>query len=137
MGLLSRLTSSFRSEGTVSSEGTLRLTCEVLAAGALRSVVGEAHYKPALDGTAAMAVPGGPPWPGGGWVAAPVAERERDLPRFQAVLVREPVNAYDSNAIAVYSPVGKIGYLSRDDAEDYQDVLIAVEDGGAQGGACS
>jgi hypothetical protein len=33
--------------------------------------------------------------------------------------------------------VGKIGHLSREDAEEYQDVLIAVEDDGAQAGACS
>ena len=131
MGLLSRLTSSFR------SEDTFTLTAEPLAAGALRSVVGESFYKPALELTAAMAVPGTPPLPVGGWVANDVAEREPNLPWFQAVLVREPQNAYDANAIAVYSPAGKIGHLSREDAEEYQHVLIAVERGGARGGACS
>jgi HIRAN domain len=53
------------------------------------------------------------------------------------VLVREPDNEYDSNAIAVYSPAGKIGHLSREDAERYQDVLIALEERGADAGACS
>jgi HIRAN domain len=131
MGFLSRLTSAFR------SEGAFTVRAETLAAGALLSVVGESHYKPALERTAAMAVPGTPPLPVGVWVANNVAKREPDLPWFQAVLVREPDNEYDSNAIAVYSPAGKIGYLSREDAEEYQDVLIAVEEGGAHGGACS
>jgi hypothetical protein len=108
-----------------------------LAAAALLSVVGESFYKPALERTAAMAVPGTPPLPVGRWVARDVAKREPYLPWFQAVLVREPDNEYDSNAIAVYSPAGKIGHLSRNDAEDYQDVLIAVEEDGAQGGVCS
>jgi HIRAN domain len=131
MGFLSRLTSAFR------SEGSFTVTAEPLAAGALCSVVGESFYKPALERTAAMAVPGAPPLRVGVWVADSVAEREPDLPWFQAVLMREPDNPYDSNAIAVYSPAGKIGHLSREDAEEYQDVLIAVEDAGADGGACS
>jgi HIRAN domain len=127
MGLFSRLTSAVR------SERSFNVIAEPLAAGALLAVVGESHYKPALERTAAMAVPGTPPLP----VAVSVAEDEPDLPWFQAVLVREPDNAYDTNAIAVYSPAGKIGHLSREDAERYQDVLIAVEDRGAHGGACS
>jgi HIRAN domain-containing protein len=131
VGFLSRLALAFR------SDGSFTVTAEPLAAGALRSVVGESFYGPALERTAEMAVQGAPPLPVGRWVAVPVANREPDLPWFQAVLVREPDNRYDSNAIAVYSPAGKIGYLSREDAEEYQDVLIAVEDGGADGGACS
>jgi hypothetical protein len=126
MGLLSRLTSAPR------GESSFTVTATPLASGALCSVVGESYYQPALERTAAMAVDGGPPLP----VTVSVKD-ERDLPWFQAVLVREPDNAYDSNAIAVYSPAGKIGHLSREDAEEYQDVLLAVEEGGAHGGACS
>jgi hypothetical protein len=131
MGFLSRLTPTFR------SEGAFTVTAAPLAAGALLSVVGESFYKPALERTAAIAVSGTPPLPVEVWVADNVAKREPDLPWFQAVLVREPDNSYDSNAIAVYSPAGKIGHLSREDGEEYQDVLIAVEQGGAYGGACS
>jgi hypothetical protein len=131
MGLFSRLTSAVR------SERSFNVIAEPLAAGALLAVVGESHYKPALERTAAMAVPGTPPLPVGVWVADDVAKREPDLPWFQAVLVREPDNEYDSNAIAVYSPAGKIGHLSREDAERYQDVLIALEERGADAGACS
>jgi hypothetical protein len=82
---------------------------------------------------AAIAVRGKPPLP----VHVSVADDEPDLLWFQAVLVREPNNPYDSNAIAVYSPAGKIGHLSREDAEEYQEVLIAVEEDGAHAGACS
>jgi hypothetical protein len=131
MGLLSRLTSAVR------NEGSFKVTATPLASGGLCSVVGESYYKPALERTAAMAVPGTPPLPVGGWVANDVAKREPDLPWFQALLVREPDNPYDSDAIAVWSPAGKIGHLSREDAEEYQDVLIAVADGGAHAGACS
>jgi hypothetical protein len=123
---MSRLTSAFR------DEGSFAFSVEPLPAGALRSVVRESFYKPALARTAAMAVRGAPPLP----VELSLTERDRDLPWFQAVLVRESDNTYDSNAIAVHSPAGKIGYLSREDAEEYQDVLIAVERGGADGGAC-
>jgi len=129
VGFLSRLTSAFR------SEGSFTVSAEPLAAGSLRSVVGESFYKPALERTAAMAV-NAPPLPVAASVAE-IAEREPDLPWFRAVLMREPDNPYDSNAIAVYSPAGKIGHLSRGDAERYQKVLIAVERGGAHGGTCS
>ena len=60
-----------------------------------------------------------------------------DLLWFQAVLVRGPNNQYDQNAIAVHGPSGKVGHLSRDDALDYQDVLLDIEARGSQAGACS
>jgi hypothetical protein len=127
MGFLRRFTSAFR------SEGSFTVSAEPLASGSLVPVVGESHYKPALERTAAMAVQGRPPLP----VTVSVAQDEPDLAWFQAVLMREPDNPFDSNAIAVHSPAGKIGYLSREHAEEYQDVLVAVERGGAHGGACS
>jgi hypothetical protein len=49
MGLLSRLTSAFRSEGSIN------VTATPLAAGALLSVVGESFYKPVLERTAEIA----------------------------------------------------------------------------------
>lgn len=64
-------------------------------------------------------------------------EKEPELLWFQAVLVREPDNEYDSNAIAVHSTQGKIGHLNRDDAELYQDVLLEIERQGSQAAACS
>lgn len=127
MGFLNRLASAVHRDESVT------VTAEPLAAGALLGIVGESHYQPALERTATIAVRGVPPLP----VATDVAASEPDLPWFQAVLVREPDNPYDSNAIAVYSPVGKIGYLSRDDAERYQEVIMTVERRGSHGGACS
>jgi hypothetical protein len=42
---------------------------------------------------------------------------------FTAALVPEPQNAYDPNAIAVYISGGtRVGYLSREDAEEYREV---------------
>lgn len=127
MGFLNRLASAVRRDESVT------VTAEPLAAGALLSIVGESHYQPALERTATIAVRGVPPLP----ITTDVAATEPDLPWFQAVLVREPDNPYDSNAIAIYSPVGKIGHLSRDDAERYQSVLTTVERRGWHGGACS
>jgi hypothetical protein len=43
------------------------------------------------------------------------------------VLFCEPNNEYDGNAIAVHADgVGHLGYLSRDDAIDYQPVFAAL-----------
>lgn len=52
------------------------------------------------------------------------------------MLVAEPRNQYDPNAIAIYSPAGHVGYLSRDDAGEYQEVLAEVLKRGYQAGAC-
>jgi plasmid stability protein len=45
-------------------------------------------------------------------------------PALTAALVPEPENPHDSNAIANYSPKGKIRHLSRDDALTYIGVLV-------------
>jgi len=68
--------------------------------------------------------------------AAEVAE-EDGLLWFTAVLVREPDNEYDANAIGVWSQRGKVGHLSREDAVSYGPVLLTVEGMGSQAGACS
>jgi hypothetical protein len=39
---------------------------------------------------------------------------------FTAVLIAEPANPYDANAIAIHSPAGKVGHLSREGAAAYQ-----------------
>lgn len=64
-----------------------------------------------------------------GW-ALKIAETEQHR-WFRAALVPEPDNEYDDNAIAVYADgVGRIGYLSRDDAFEYQPVFIALRSKG-------
>jgi hypothetical protein len=80
--------------------------------------VGESNFQDALAEVA------GPKPPGGVHV---------DI---QAVLVREPDNPYDRNAIAVYAAGGrKVAYLSRHDALAYSDLLETCAAGGSVG-AC-
>jgi HIRAN domain len=83
------------------------------------AVVGESHYQDALRRTASACTPG-----------------EEGRPSFQAVLVSEPNNPYDANAIAVLSTEGRLGYLSREDAIEYREVLAEVKRQGSDGGAC-
>lgn len=83
-----------------------------------RAVHGESHYQPALHETARLAT-------------------EQDGERvFQAILVAEPDNEYDSNAIAVYSEAGKLGYIPRDDAPDYRPVFEEIARQGCRAGVC-
>ena len=60
-------------------------------------VVGESYYQEALHATRGM------------------LRHDRELGRqvFDALLVPEPDNPYDSKAVAVYSPAGKIGHVPR------------------------
>ena len=84
-----------------------------------RAVHGESHYQPALHETAKHAT-------------------EEDGTRvFQAILVAEPDNEFDSNAIAVYSEAGKLGYIPRDDAPDYRPVFEEIARQGCQAGVCT
>ena len=84
------------------------------------AVVGESHYQDALRRTATICTPG-----------------EEGRPSFQAVLVAEPNNEYDPNAIAVYSTHGKLGYLSRDTAVEYREVFAEIKRMGSDGGGCT
>jgi hypothetical protein len=83
------------------------------------TVVGESHYQDALRLTSTICTPS-----------------EEGRPAFQAVLVPEPNNEYDGNAVAVYSTHGKLGYLSRENALEYREVFAEVRGRGADGGAC-
>lgn len=83
-------------------------------------VVGESHYQDALRRTATICTPG-----------------EEGRPSFQAILVAEPNNPYDPNAIAVYSTYGKLGYLSRHDADEYTEVFAEIARAGSDGGGCT
>ena len=57
-------------------------------------------------------------------------------PAFTAALVPEPDNPYNENAIAVWGPRGRVGYLSHDDALDYREVFEEIRRRGENGGAC-
>ncbi len=84
------------------------------------AVVGESHYQDALRRTATICTPG-----------------EEGRPSFQAILVAEPENPYDPNAIAVYSTYGKLGHLSRQDAAEYAEVFADIARAGSDGGGCT
>ncbi len=83
------------------------------------AVVGESHYQNALRATARSCK----------------GKFER-RPAFTAALVAEPNNPYDGNAVAVWSPQGKLGYLSRADARAYRRLFEELRRRGFDGGAC-
>ena len=65
------------------------------------------------------------------------AQSDTTLRWFRAALVRESENEYDENAIAVYADaVGRVGYLNRDDAMDYQPVFAELQRHGCSIGGC-
>lgn len=84
-----------------------------------QQVVGESFYQPALAETARICAPG-----------------EEDRRAFRAYLVAEPDNPYDADAVAVHSDRGKVGHLSREDAQDYKPVMDEVARLGFAGVTC-
>jgi hypothetical protein len=68
---------------------------------------------------------------------AKIARNEGGEKVFRAILVPEPGNQYDSNAIAVYSDVGQLGYLPRDVAREFGPVFEAIESQGCGAGVCT
>lgn len=83
------------------------------------AVVGESYYQNALRATRATCKRG----PEGRLT-------------FTAILVAEPDNPYDRNAIAVHSSRGKLGHLSRENARAYRPVMEEVKRLGFDGAAC-
>jgi len=71
-------------------------------------VVGEASYQPALDQCFRRFKSG---------------YKIADL---HVLMVPEPGNAYDANAVAVVSPFGTVGYLSRENAAAWQTQIIGA-----------
>src|SRR4051794_18049501 len=92
-----------------------------LAGGAHVSVVGESHYQEAIVKTISLS-------------ALDLLEPDQRV--FQAVLVREPGNKYDPNAIGVYSSVGQVGHLSREAALEYGCIFEEIARQGASAGVC-
>jgi hypothetical protein len=110
----------------------VNIACLTLHSGGLVSVVGESFYQDAIAATREKHCQASPPIE-----VVDFAAEEDGLPWFTAVLVREPDNEYDANAIGVWSQRGKIGHLSREDAASYRPVLLTVEGMGSQAGGCS
>jgi HIRAN domain len=69
--------------------------------------------------------------------AAEVADDEPERRWFLAVLVREPDNPKDPDAVAVHAEGGgKLGYLKREDARRYAQVFRSLEKRGYDAAAC-
>jgi hypothetical protein len=92
--------------------------CELCGDGFL-AVVGESHYQDALRATVAVC-----------------SGEFEGRPSFTAALVAVPENPYDGNAIAVWSPSGKLAHLGRDDARAYRRLFAEIRRLGFDGGAC-
>ena len=110
-----------RLRGGSTGPQVMQLSALKLAGGAHVAVVGESHYQDAIVRTVAD---------------SPADEEEPDWRSFQAVLVREPGNKYDANAIGVYSSFGRLGYLSREEAIEYGPVFEEIARQGASAGVC-
>lgn len=96
-----------------------KLSLVTLSGDGFCAVVGESYYQAALRATRDVCV--------GEFEGRPV---------FMASLVAERDNKYDPNAVGVYSPRGKLGYLSREDALRYRDLFDAIHNQAYDGGAC-
>jgi hypothetical protein len=89
--------------------------------GGFSAVVGESHYQETLAATGRVA-------------RTELDEEGEERLCFQAVLVREPSNAYDARAVAVYSPVGLVAYAPR--GSEWCDLLDRLAERGHDGATC-
>jgi hypothetical protein len=114
-----------------------KLDAAIVHAGGLLSVVGESHRQNELRVLASRTTDASPYREELVDYAAEVAESEPDRRWFRAVLVREPDNPHDPEAIAVHAQGGGLlGYLSRDDARRYAQVFTSLEKRGFEAAAC-
>jgi hypothetical protein len=135
LSFLSRL---FGRENRAETQQNARaLSVSTLHAGGLVPVVGESHRQEALEAVSKTATDAAPFLRDLCDFALEVAQDEPERRWFRAVLVREPENPYDSNAVAVYAEGGRhVGYLSREHASDYHQVFESLAKRGCKGGAC-
>lgn len=128
MGLLAKLLGGVSADGFEGRQGQSTAASSQqwqmvrLAGDGRVSVVGEANYQPALRAAA------------GGRSVAP-GDFENAIP-VHAVVIPEPSNPYDQNAVRVEVNRNTVGYLPRDLAEEYQPVLLNLVQQG-QLGWCS
>jgi hypothetical protein len=119
MGLLARLLG----RATPRTAGAI-----AVHASGLVEVVGESRRQDALRRVAARASGSAAFLDDLSGHALKIATNEPNGRWFRAVLSPEPGNPVDHNAIAVHADaVGMVGYLSRDDAIDYQPIFDALK----------
>jgi hypothetical protein len=92
-----------------------------LGRGGYSAIVGESHYQETLARTVSQS-------------QTEVDEDGEERPCFIAILVREPTNAYDPRAVAVYSPAGLVGYAPRE--SEWCDLLDVLAKRGYDGVVC-
>jgi hypothetical protein len=109
-----------RKRGHGRGQQQIELKAIELAGGAHVGIVGESHYQETIIKTAALSLP----------------DEDPDWRMFRAVLVREPNNQFDPNAIGVYSSEGKVGHLSREKAIEYGPVFEEIARQRCDAGAC-
>lgn len=129
MGLLDRLFG----RGTKSRTETAM----AVHASQLVKVVGESHRQDVLRKLAGRTSGSEPFLDDLSGRARKVADEKADGRWFRAALIHEKNNEYDPNATSVWADgVGLVGYLSRDDAVDYQPVFEALDSHGCSVASC-
>jgi hypothetical protein len=109
----------FKKKPTMQQKSTIELSLVKLCEDGCCAVVGESYYQDALRATSRICSVG-----------------PEGRAAFTAALVPEPDNPYDSNAIGVYSPEGKVGHFSQNDAVEYRQLFAEVTRFGYHGGTC-
>jgi hypothetical protein len=119
-------------------EGPLRkLNACVVHAGGLLGIVGESYRQDELRKLSSRTTDASAFREDLVDYAAEVAETEPDRRWFMAVLVREPDNPKDRNAIAIHAQGGgRLGYLTRENARRYGQVFESLEKRGYEAAAC-
>jgi hypothetical protein len=106
-------------------------------ASGLLEVVGESYRQDTLRRVAARATGPEPFLADLSGRARKIAETEPQRRWFRVALIREEDSKHDRNAIAAYADgVGLIGYLSRDDAVDYQPIFATLSARGCSVASC-
>jgi HIRAN domain len=128
---------SKRLHGKLASEPALKLNACLVHAGGLLGIVGESYRQDELRALSRRTTDAGRFRADLAAYAAEVADDEPDRRWFLAVLVREPDNPKDPEAVAVHAEGGgKLGYLNRDDARRYAQVFRSLEKRGYDAAAC-
>jgi hypothetical protein len=106
-------------------------------AGSLVATVGEGYRQEALREVARLVTDARPFLDDLCDYALEIAQTEPERRWFRAILVPEPENEQDPNAIAIYAEGGRhVAYLSRENARAYRQVFASLAKRGYSGAAC-
>jgi hypothetical protein len=123
--------------GTPKPDNSHKLNACIVHAGGLLGIVGESYRQDELDALSGRTTDASPFREDLVDYAAEVADSEPDRRWFMAVLVREPDNPKDPDAVAVHAQGGgNLGYLKREDAQRYGRVFQSLDKRGYDAAAC-